>query len=99
MSEAIQRKSITRILRGGARVRVRRPGETDAEKQRWQDKLVERGFPSIVFDHQSTMDDYIARVKAGQKRTELRDRLERQYRAGELVRRRTKASHGADATA
>lgn len=80
----------TKVLKSGVRARAAKPGETKEQQQKWQDKLVQRGIPCVVFPSQSLLDEYCGRLKAMQKREALRDKLERQYRAGELVAKASK---------
>lgn len=75
----------TKTLKSGLRVRAAKHGETREQQNAWQSKLAQRGIPSTVFPSQAMLDDFCATVKAYEKREALRDRLERQYRAGELV--------------
>lgn len=77
----------TKILRGGVRVRAAKPGETPEQQKAWQDKLVQKGVASTVFPTQAMLDDYCASVKAMFKREDFRNKLERMYRAGELVKK------------
>ena len=78
----------TKTLKSGVRVRAAKPGETRERQKAWQDSLVEQGIPSIVFASQSMLDEYCQRLKAYRRREALRDRLERQYQSGELVKAR-----------
>jgi hypothetical protein len=78
----------TKILKSGARVRAAKHGETPEQQRAWQDRLMKRGIAAVVFPSQSLLDDYCARLKAMWKHEALRDRLERQYLAGDLVRAR-----------
>lgn len=75
----------TKTLKSGARVRAAKPGETTEQQNKWKDKLMQRGIPSIVFASQDRLNEFFAHVKAYEKQEAFRDKLERQYFAGELV--------------
>lgn len=86
-SGTLKRTARTKILPGGTRARAEKPGETAEQVKKWQDNVLKRtGRASIVLPTQEFLDDYCARLKAYRKREEFRDRLERQYLAGELVK-------------
>ena len=46
---------------------------------------MQRGIPSIVFASQDRLNEFYAHVKAYEKQEAFRDKLERQYFAGELI--------------
>ena len=85
-SSATSKVTRTKILRGGVRVRAAKPGETREQQKKWQDRLVQKGIASTVFPTQAMLDDYCASVKAMFKREDFRNKLERMYLAGELVK-------------
>ena len=87
MSEVVKHTNRTKTLTSGVRVRAAKPGETTEQQTKWRDKLMQCGIPSIVFASQDTMNVFCAHVKEHEKREALRDKLERQYFAGELVRK------------
>ena len=75
----------TKTLKSGVRVRAAKHGETSEQQRKWRDNLMQRGIPSIVFASQDHLNEFYAHVKTYEKREALRDKLERQYFAGELV--------------
>lgn len=75
----------TKTMKSGVRVRAAKPGETREQQEAWRDAMKARGIPSIVFSSQDRLNEFFAHVKAYEKREALRDKLEWQYLAGELV--------------
>lgn len=75
----------TKTMKSGVRVRAAKHGETPEQQKAWRDKLAQRGKPSIVFASQARLNEFCANVKAYEQREAFRDKLERQYFAGELV--------------
>jgi len=94
MPDTTKRTNRTKILAGGIRARVIRPGETDEQVKAWQESVIRRsGCASMVFPSQGVFDKFLAISKAGDRHQKLVDRVMRQYFAGELVARpRAKAS-------
>lgn len=80
----------TKVITSGIRVRLAKPGETAEQQRSWQDKLVQRGIGSIVFPSLELMNKWLSGVKEMAKREALRDKLERQWQAGELMARNSK---------
>ena len=75
----------TKVLSSGTRVRLAKPGESKELQNKWQERLVQQGICSIVFPSLELMNTWLSGVKAAKKREALRDKLERQWHAGQLI--------------
>jgi hypothetical protein len=86
MSDTTKRTNRTKILAGGVRARVLRPGETDEQVQKWQESILKRsGRAAMVFPSQALFDKFLENGKRLDRYKALVERVMAQYFAGELV--------------
>lgn len=49
------------VGRTGMRVRVAKPGETDAQKAKWQERIAKNGHVSMVLPTEEALQDFLRR--------------------------------------